>query len=51
MKKYRLERRHSDDGEWYHWGTYSDISALVKAAAELGRYGYTETQIRVREVS
>ena len=48
--KYRLERR-LDDGRWYAWGTYSDINALVRAAAELGHYGYIEGKIRIEVVT
>ena len=46
--RYRLER--CIEGVWHFWGTYSDINALVKAAAELGGYGYREQDVRVTEV-
>ena len=47
-KRYKLER--CIQGIWHHWGTYSNVSALVEAAAELGRWGYKEGEVRVSEV-
>lgn len=47
--RYKLER--SISGVWHHWGTYSDIPALVKAAADLGRLGYGENEVRVKIIS
>jgi hypothetical protein len=48
--KYVLERK-LDNGNWYAWGVYTDVEALVKAGAELGGYGYTETKIRVIQIN
>ena len=47
---YVLERKLPSDNRWYKWGTYSEIAALVQAAAELGSYGYVGNNIRIVEV-
>ena len=46
--RYKLER--CIQGVWHYWGTYSNVGALVEAAAELGRCGYKEGEVRVTEV-
>lgn len=48
MTMYKLERR--VDGRWFTWGTYCELTDLVREAAYLGKLGYNEYTIRVSEV-